>query len=265
MKIIGHRGAAGLALENTLPSIELARLLGVDAIELDVRKTKDNQLVLCHDSDLRRVAGVGHKVSEHTLKELQSIILNDGQSFIPTLHQALQTAGDTPVIIELKQKDCVTELGKVLQDFPNLDITIASFKLNGLHELREHNSSLRIYGLEHTKPFEIIQRVKRANFDGVGINFWLLNPLTYFLIRRAKLEVYAYTINNRVLVNFIRLLYPRVAVCSDRPELFVKHPWLKVRSGPQFKPLRPKNIRTRKNTRGQEISDKASTRYTKAS
>ena len=58
MKIIGHRGAAGLALENTLPGIELARLLGVDAIEIDVRKTKDNQLILCHDADLKRVAGV---------------------------------------------------------------------------------------------------------------------------------------------------------------------------------------------------------------
>ncbi len=62
MKIIGHRGVAGLALENTLPGLELARLLGVDAIEFDVRMTNDEHIVLCHDNSLSRVADSSEKL-----------------------------------------------------------------------------------------------------------------------------------------------------------------------------------------------------------
>ena len=69
MKIIGHRGAAGLALENTLPSLELARLLGVHAIEFDVRKTKDNRLVLCHDADLSDISNSDAKVRSLNYKK----------------------------------------------------------------------------------------------------------------------------------------------------------------------------------------------------
>ena len=49
MKIIAHRGAAGLALENTLESIKAALKLPVYAIEIDVRRTADGELILLHD------------------------------------------------------------------------------------------------------------------------------------------------------------------------------------------------------------------------
>ncbi|MGZ6005431.1 MAG: glycerophosphodiester phosphodiesterase, partial [Candidatus Saccharimonadales bacterium] len=54
MKIMGHRGAAGLELENSAAGIEKAIELGVDFIEIDVRKTHDNQLILCHDDNFGR-------------------------------------------------------------------------------------------------------------------------------------------------------------------------------------------------------------------
>jgi len=44
--ITGHRGAAGLAPENTLASIQLAIELGVDRIEIDVQQTKDNKIIV---------------------------------------------------------------------------------------------------------------------------------------------------------------------------------------------------------------------------
>ena len=171
-------------------------------------------------------------------------MLNDGQSFIPTLHQALQTCAPTPVIIDIKAKDCAKELCAVLSEFPKLDVTVASFNFGTLRELRETRDNekythyFKIYALEGTKPVETIHRIKKARFDGIGINFWLLNPLTNLLIRRANLEAYAFTVNSRIMAKFIQLLYPRVAICSDRPELFIKHPWLKVRTGPAFKPTR---------------------------
>ncbi len=218
-----------MALENTLPSIELARLLGVDAIEFDVRMTKDEKLVLIHDSDLERISAHTTKITDLSLEEVQAIALNDGESKVPTLQEALHMAGKTPVIIELKQNGCTRQLIDLLEQFPEQDITIASFKLNELTELRKRKAGLKLVGLERTKPFDIIQFARQRNLNGVGLNFWLLNPLTYFLIRRAKLSIYVYTVNNRLLGRAIALLYPEAGICTDHPEWFIKHPWLKLR------------------------------------
>lgn len=230
MKIIGHRGAAGLALENTLPSLELARLLGVDAIEFDVRKTKDNMLVLCHDADLSDVSKSNIKVGRAKLKDLQHVILNDDQSIIPTLGQALQMCGSIPVFIELKDNGCAELLIKELIQSPATNITVVSFKLDELTHLRKLNPSLRLYGLERTKPFDIIQSARELRLDGVGLNFWLLNPLTYWLAKRNQLSIFVYTVNSRLLGRFIGLLYPDVEICTNHPEWFIKHPYLRLRA-----------------------------------
>ena len=55
--VIGHRGASGLAPENTLPALQLAHDLGADGVEVDVQRTSDGVLVLVHDADWRRTTG----------------------------------------------------------------------------------------------------------------------------------------------------------------------------------------------------------------
>lgn len=243
MKIIGHRGAAGLALENTLPSLELARLLRVDAIEFDVRKTADGKLVLCHDPDLADISDSHQKLRETSWRELQTITLSDEQSKIPSLQQALRMVGQTPVLIELKESGCGEALLAELKNFPNLDVTIVSFKLDELAHLRALNPTIRLFGLERTKPFDIIQFARQLKLNGVGLNFWLLNPLTYWLAKRSNLSMYVYTVNSRLLGKFIGLLYPDVAICTDHPEWFIKHPYLRLR------PERPRTQAKKKTTR----------------
>jgi glycerophosphoryl diester phosphodiesterase len=230
MKVIGHRGAAGLALENTLPSIELARLLGVDAIEFDVRMTKDHHLVLCHDATLDRVSDSSARIRDLSLRQLKKVKLRDGESRVPSLKEALSAVDGTPVIIELKENGCEQELLKVIAKFPSLDITIASFKLEVLSLLREMRPDLKLYANEHTRPTEIIHIAKRLKLDGVGLNFWLLNPLTYHLAKKETLNIFVYTVNNRFLGKFIGWLYPRIAICSDYPEQFLKQPYPIVRT-----------------------------------
>ena len=230
MKIIGHRGAAGLALENTLPSIELAKLLGVNAIEFDIRKTSDNKLVICHDADLDKVAGQNTKIHSLTLKQLQKITLKDSQSYVPTLQEGLKMADKTPVIIEIKETGCTQLLLDIVSKFKDLDITIASFKLDELAKLREQSTTIKLYGLERTKPYDILQYAKDLKLNGVGLNFWMLNPLTYFMAKKYNLSMYVYTVNGRLLGRFISFLYPNVYICTDHPEWFISHPYLKIRS-----------------------------------
>jgi glycerophosphoryl diester phosphodiesterase len=64
MKIIGHRGAAAVLPENTLPSFARAWEIGADGVELDVRLTSDGEVVVFHDDDGQRLAGVATRVAE---------------------------------------------------------------------------------------------------------------------------------------------------------------------------------------------------------
>jgi glycerophosphoryl diester phosphodiesterase len=223
MKVIGHRGAAGLTLENTLASFELAKLLGTEIIELDVRLTKDHQIVVCHDSDLERISPSNKKVADLTYAQLEKILLYDYRSRVPLLTDVLKLLGSTRIIIELKDVGMAQPLLEILDKFYTSNATIASFKLDQLALLKNLRPELKLYGLERTKPFDIIHLARILKLDGIGLNFWLLNPLTYWMAKRANLEIFVYTVNNRYLGRFLNWFYRDIAICTDHPEWFVKH------------------------------------------
>ena len=53
-----HRGASAYAPENTMSAFDLGLRMNADGIETDIRRTKDGVLVLFHDDDLLRIAGI---------------------------------------------------------------------------------------------------------------------------------------------------------------------------------------------------------------
>ncbi len=71
LEITGHRGAASVAPENTLPAVEMAARLGADRAEVDVMLTGDGQVVVFHDTDMRRLASDPRRVADMTLEELR--------------------------------------------------------------------------------------------------------------------------------------------------------------------------------------------------
>jgi glycerophosphoryl diester phosphodiesterase len=83
-RIIAHRGASGYAPENTLAAFRIAERIGVTEIELDIRFSKDNHLVICHDNTLDRYGHPGLRVTDLSLKELLS--LDMGSWFSPFLY-----------------------------------------------------------------------------------------------------------------------------------------------------------------------------------
>lgn len=217
MKIIGHRGAAGSELENTLASLQSALDHGVDVVEFDVRKTKDGKLVVFHDPDLRRVTNDTRRINDLTFSQLQKIPLHGG-SHIPSLSEALDVLGRHQCIIEIKDNGICHELVKVLEQHPQAQFTVASFKLDEMAQLRAMAPSYKIYALERTKPIDIIHTTKELGFDGIGFNYWIFNPLTYWLCNRAGLEMYAYTVDHPFQAAFLNKLYPKLAICTNYPE-----------------------------------------------
>lgn len=107
--IIAHRGASGYAPENTMAAFELAERLGADFIELDIRMSKDGELVIIHDKTVDRTTNKAGYVHDFTLRELQGM---DAGSFfsakyadetIVTLEEVMYTfAGRIGILIEIK-------------------------------------------------------------------------------------------------------------------------------------------------------------------
>ena len=88
--------------ENSLAAFRRAVGHGY-GIELDVRLTKDNKLVIMHDDNVRRMCGVNKKVSHMTLQELRSLRLSGTDEKIPLFTEVLElVGGKVPLIIELK-------------------------------------------------------------------------------------------------------------------------------------------------------------------
>lgn len=93
--IASHRGRFGGDIaENTLPAFEAALRCGADIVEMDVRKTKDNVMILFHDESPQRLLGLPGKVSDYTLSQLRerrliNVIGNPSGSVVTTLDEAL--------------------------------------------------------------------------------------------------------------------------------------------------------------------------------
>jgi len=110
VKICGHRGTPYIFPENTLKSFLKAVEQGVDAVEMDVRRTLDNHLVACHDYSLSRLAGKHTKLSEITLDEFKQLKIHHRQS-PATIEEIINAVGDKlDIIFDVKE----TGLGKSL-------------------------------------------------------------------------------------------------------------------------------------------------------
>lgn len=114
--VIGHRGNAGHAPENTIESFRQAVEIGVDALELDVHLSADGQVVVIHDPTLDRTTDRSGSVERLTVAEIQradagarftrdggmTLSYRDRGIRVPTLEEVLTTFRATPLIIEIK-------------------------------------------------------------------------------------------------------------------------------------------------------------------
>lgn len=108
-QITAHRGSSYEAPENTVAAIEKAVEELADYAEIDVQLTKDGQVVVIHDTSLKRVAGVDRKVADMTLEEIQSMDVGSlvaeeyAGEHVPTLEEVLEySKGKINLNIELK-------------------------------------------------------------------------------------------------------------------------------------------------------------------
>jgi glycerophosphoryl diester phosphodiesterase len=105
--VIAHRADWRNACENSILAIENAIEMGIDMIEIDLKKTSDNELILMHDHTLNRTTTGKGLVKEYTLAEIRELFLKDGAGHktlfkVPTLEEAL-LAAKGKVLVNLDQ------------------------------------------------------------------------------------------------------------------------------------------------------------------
>lgn len=102
--IVGHRGAAGEACENTLSAFRRGREAGADMLELDVQLAADGVPVCFHDRSLKRLASRPEIVEQQASSALADVRLGQADDRLPTLGAALADLPVTmPLNIELKR------------------------------------------------------------------------------------------------------------------------------------------------------------------
>ena len=129
IQVIGHRGAGGVAPENTVISIERAILGGAQAIETDVHVSADGRLVTIHDDTVDRTTDGTGPIEGMTLEDIRRLDAgyaftpDRGRSFpyrgtgvrVPTLDEAVAAAGRLPMVVEVKSRAAGEALGAWLR------------------------------------------------------------------------------------------------------------------------------------------------------
>ena len=160
---VAHRGASGLAPENTLAAFELALRLGTDALETDLRPCRD-AIVAIHDATLERTtSGRGH-VSDFTLAELKHLDAGAGQR-LPALHEVLDLGEKHSVHLFLEVKahgspdgDWVEQIAARVARRRQLEqVTFISFDVDALARIKTAEPGARTGWL--------LSRWRRAPWD----------------------------------------------------------------------------------------------------
>jgi glycerophosphoryl diester phosphodiesterase len=207
--VIAHRGASAEAPENSLAAIDLAIEQGADWVEIDVQQTADRQVVVVHDSDLMKVAGVPLRVRDATLTQLQAIdigVLKDaaytGQR-IPTLQQVLeQVRGRGKLIIELKyyggERDFEAQVARIVERVDMADqVQIMSLSLAGVRAMQAHRPGWSVGLLSSVG----IGDLTRLDVDFLAVNARLAARSFVRRTQRTGQSVYAWTINDPALMS----------------------------------------------------------------
>ena len=119
--IFAHRGFSGKYPENTMLAFEKAVEIGVDGIELDVHLTKDNEIVIIHDEDIKRTCDGEGLVKDMTLEELRKFDASAtfrgqyGFCGIPTLREYFELVKDTPIVTNIELKTGIYEYHTIEQ------------------------------------------------------------------------------------------------------------------------------------------------------
>ncbi len=250
--VIAHRGARLLFPENTITAFDSSIALGVDLLEMDVRITKDSQLVCLHDESLDRTSNGKGKLTRFSLLVIKQ--LNFAKNFknfkgenpyadkiikIPSLEQVLGRYPNTAMMIELKDKGengkkAARNLAYLLHKYKkNNDVVISAFDEATIAYFRKitNNKYFRTANQNEIKNFVISQKLFLSKFfrpktqilaiPTHAQNITLNSDNFISKAHQKGYNIHYWTIND--VREMEKLISSKVdGIITDRPDLLIK-------------------------------------------
>jgi len=217
--VVAHRGASAYVVENTVEAVVEAFRLGADAVEVDVRCSKDGVLVALHDEDLARLAGVKRRVSELSFAELSSIKLRGGLR-VARLEEVLEAARGRWLVVELKEPGLEEALVEALSAFQGR-VLVSSFIHPSLVKVKELAPWVETGAVYTCLPVKPVQLAVDA---GVDVVFPRRDFVTWRVVEEAHsvgLKVYPWVVDEPSEVR--RLASMGVdGVVTNRPDVALR-------------------------------------------
>lgn len=234
-KVMGHRGAATLAPENTLASIKAAAATGVKWVEIDVYPIAENGLIIFHDDTLDRCTN-GSGVTEQTTLEYVAS-LDAGSWFdgdfagekVPTLVEALECiqALGLGLNLEIKYEGtdvqrCVPViLAELVRHWKNNEkLMISSFNYPALEVCRQHNPDLTLAYLVEDVPEDVIAKLSAIRAYSLNCDYQKLTEEQARQVKEAGYKLLCYTANTEAAVAS-HWQWGMDAVITDDPRVFL--------------------------------------------
>jgi glycerophosphoryl diester phosphodiesterase len=232
-EIVAHRGVPLEQPENTLSSFQRAVELGADAVELDVRLTRDLVPVVYHYFYLVN-ASVSGPIFNYTFEQLKSVELLDANATltgckIPLLSEVLQVLGkQIKLEIEIKgpEPESVNRVVKVLHDFKSIwdRLEITSYEIVLLREIQERCAGLATdllfppsepwMGLD-VVGYSALHHARLARARAIHLHPSQLSPEIVSTLRSADIGVHCWDVNDEQALQIVtELEIPRI--CTDR-------------------------------------------------
>lgn len=205
VEVTAHRGYSAVYPENTIPAFKGAIQVGADWAELDVQQTADGEVIVMHDSNLKRTTGLDKEVWQVTWDEIKD--LDNGSWFdkkyqtvrIPTLEEVLKVCrGKIHLNIEIKSsghdKDLEEQVAKLLKKYHMRDTcVVSSLKYDSLRKIKQADDSIET---------AYITSVSYGNFtdleyaDGYSVESTLLSKSFVNKAQKAGKQIYVWTVNS---------------------------------------------------------------------
>ncbi len=199
MLVIGKRGAAGLADENTLQALQAGRQAGCDILHIDVRLTRDGTPVLHHDPSLKRTHSIDTSLTQLRDAELAKLT---GDQPIPSLETVLDKYfGKVLLLIELRSRGSAEAVAKLLADRCGNtqkhwdNVILASYKAGDLFAVRKISNQAPLALLHDNNPFAYIAYHRALNLTAVGFHRLHTNQLAHQIAKKAEIFTFCYTVN----------------------------------------------------------------------
>ena len=217
--VVGHRCAAGEAVENTVGALRRALEAGVDLVEVDVQVTADGVPVVLHDDNLSRVAGINLDVRRASWSEVSRVELPGGER-VPRLDELLSEAsGRVPVLVEVKHPEDTEVVLKTLRDYLEW-VAVISFHDQALAAASRLVPGIAT-GLIYARPPGRVLDAKRLGCRIVLPKYTLATEKAVALAHKLKLKVVAWTVNDEPTATRLARLGVD-AVATDYPSKMVK-------------------------------------------